>query len=77
MPRESQVPESIDGVPTDVVEVGMLQPLTFNARVRPALPSYSIGHFNITAGTFGCVVRDVRRCFSPESLSHEPEGDYL
>lgn len=77
VPKESQVPESIDGVPTDVVEVGMLQPLTFNARVRPALPGYSIGHFNITAGTFGCVVRDVRRCCSTGSAGHEPEGDYL
>jgi hypothetical protein len=52
--------------------------------VRPALPGYSIGHFDITAGTFGCLVRDVRRCCcelekgcccSPER--EECRGDYL
>jgi hypothetical protein len=37
-------------------------PLFFIARVRPATPGYSIGHHNITAGTFGCLVRDIRRC---------------
>lgn len=62
VPKGSLVPDQVGGVPTDVVEVGLLQPLTFNTRVRPALPGFSIGHFNITAGTFGCLVRDVRRC---------------
>jgi hypothetical protein len=59
---ESVVPSEVDGVPTDVVEVGRIEPLLFNARVRPALPGYSIGHHNITAGTFGCLVHDIRRC---------------
>lgn len=54
------VPGSVDGVPTDVVEVGPIVAQVFNARVRPALPGYSIGHHNITAGTFGCLVRDLR-----------------
>ena len=62
VPKESQVPGNVEGVPTDVIEVGKLEPLVFNARVRPALPGYSIGHHNITAGTFGCLVRDIRRC---------------
>lgn len=56
------VPDTVDGVPTDVVEVGVIRALTFNARVRPTLPGYSIGHHDITAGTFGCLVRDLRRC---------------
>lgn len=60
--KASIVPAKIDGVPTDVVEVGKIEALTFTARVRPALPGYSIGHHNITAGTFGCLVRDIRRC---------------
>lgn len=59
---ESQVPGMLDDVPTDVVEVGRPEPLLFNSRVRPALPGYSIGHHNITAGTFGCLVHDIRRC---------------
>src|SRR6266545_4200959 len=62
VPEESRVPEQLDGVPTDVVEAGRFVALTFTARVRPATPGYSIGHYNITAGTFGCLVRDIRRC---------------
>jgi hypothetical protein len=42
-----------------VREIGRIEAQTFNARVRPAIPGYSIGHFRITAGTFGCLVRDV------------------
>src|SRR5215510_7024244 len=76
VPKGSQVPTRVGGVPTDVIQVGLLQPLTFNARVRPALPGFSIGHFNITAGTFGCLVRDVRRCdCGPEHGG--PAGDHL
>lgn len=57
--KAERVPEEVDDVPTDVIEVGRIEPLAFTARVRPALPGYSIGHHNITAGTFGCLVRDV------------------
>jgi hypothetical protein len=56
------VPDTVSDVPTDVVEVGVIRALTFNAKVRPALPGYSIGHHDITAGTFGCLVRDLRVC---------------
>ncbi len=62
VPAASRVPAELAGVQTDVVEVGKIEALVFNARVRPALPGYSIGHHNITAGTFGCLVRDIRRC---------------
>lgn len=84
VPPSSRIPQEIDGVPTDVVEVGVLEPLLFNTRVRPALPGYSIGHHNITAGTFGCLVRDIRRCcFKLEkdcchtASREECPGDYL
>lgn len=60
--KASTVPAEINGVPTDVVEVGEIRSLAFDSHVRPALPGYSIGHYNITAGTFGALVRDVRRC---------------
>lgn len=70
--KASRVPETIDGVKTDVLEVGEIKPLAFNTQVRPALPGYSIGHHDITAGTFGCLVRDIRRAHSDEG-----EGDYL
>ncbi len=59
--KSDLVPAEIDNVPTDVVEVGKIEALVFNAKTRPALPGFSIGHHAITAGTFGCVVRDIRR----------------
>jgi hypothetical protein len=66
------VPAAVAGVPTDVLEVGKLEALVFNARVRPALPGFSIGHHDITAGTFGCLVQDIRRCCAkPEKDCHE------
>jgi hypothetical protein len=58
--KDSVVPTKIDGFETDVVETGPIDALQFTAKVRPALPGYSIGHYNITAGTFGCLVRDLR-----------------
>ncbi|MEX2300461.1 MAG: hypothetical protein WD733_05965 [Bryobacterales bacterium] len=82
--KAETVPAEIDGVPTDVVEVGELVPHVFNAEVRPALPGYSIGHFDITAGTFGCLVRDIRRCCCKQEKDchcgparEECPGDYL
>lgn len=82
--KASQIPAKIDDVETDVVEVGKIEALSFTAKVRPALPGYSIGHKDITAGTFGCLVRDIRRCCcglendcgcSPSR--EECPGDYL
>ena len=58
--KAALVPEMIDGVPTDVIEVGPVEALAFDTKLRPAQPGFSIGHYNITAGTFGCLVRDMR-----------------
>ena len=53
------VPASVDGVQTDVMEVGEIRAqLTPTDRWRPAPGGVSIGHYNITAGTLGAVVRD-------------------
>ncbi len=54
-----QIPKSLDDVKTDVIEVGDIEAQAFTSRLRPAKPGYSMGHFRITAGTFGCLVRDV------------------
>lgn len=56
---EEMVPPAVGDTKTDVVEVGRIVAQTYDARVRPARPGYSIGHYKITAGTFGCLVRDV------------------
>lgn len=54
-----RVPRELGGVPTDVIAVGRLRLLASRtARVRPAPPGVSIGHYRVTAGTFGAVVYD-------------------
>ncbi len=56
---EDLVPRELEGVATDVVEVGLLRALQERTdRWRPAPGGVSIGHFQITAGTLGAVVRD-------------------
>jgi hypothetical protein len=53
------IPREVGGVRTDVFEVGDLRPLTvYTERHRPAPGGVSLGHYQITAGTLGCVVRD-------------------
>ena len=57
--KEALLPRALDGVKTDVIEVGELRALqTRTDRWRPAPGGVSIGHYQITAGTLGCVVRD-------------------
>ena len=53
---EDLVPETVDGVVTDVIQVGKIRALGRTDRVRPAMGGVSIGHPDVTAGTFGCVV---------------------
>lgn len=53
------IPREIGGIPTDVVETGVLRALQARTdRWRPAPGGVSIGHRDITAGTLGCLVRD-------------------
>ena len=67
---QDMVPGKLDGVETDVIETGVIrafaEPMAQQAgggqghrdRWRPTIPpGVSIGHEDITAGTFGCLVR--------------------
>lgn len=56
---EDLIPPQMDGIPTDVVELGILRAfLGPRDRWRPVVPpGVSIGHHHISAGTFGCLVR--------------------
>jgi len=57
--EEDLVPREIEGVVTDVVEVGIVRALAERTdRWRPAPGGVSIGHYKITAGTLGARVRD-------------------
>jgi len=52
VPASDRVPSTINGIPTDVISVGDI-----NAFARPTVCGVSVGHFAITAGTLGCLVR--------------------
>jgi hypothetical protein len=56
------IPKQVDGLLTDVIEVGYLRAQqTPRERFRPVIPSgVSIGHYKITAGTLGTLVKDRR-----------------
>lgn len=58
MSAEDLVPKKIGDIKTDVREIGVIEAQAFTSRIRPVKPGYSVGHFRITAGTFGCLVRD-------------------
>ncbi|MBK8022682.1 MAG: hypothetical protein IPK19_14925 [Chloroflexi bacterium] len=57
---DDMVPRELEGMRTDVVEVGVLRALqTPRERFRPTIPGgVSMGHYKITAGTLGAIVRD-------------------
>ncbi|MCL6610002.1 MAG: S1 family peptidase [Peptococcaceae bacterium] len=73
IPRDRLIPRFIDGLPTDVIQAGRVQLLGYalpvpddppggqidlrKKRVRPAQPGVSIGHFAVTAGTLGALVK--------------------
>ncbi len=69
-PRD-RVPRTLDDIRTDVVETGVLRAFPGESselgprdRWRPvAPPGVSVGHYMITAGTFGCLVRRGEQLF--------------
>ena len=56
---EAVLPHSVQGVNVDVIEVGEIRALQARTdKWRPAPGGVSIGHYKITAGTLGTIVRD-------------------
>ena len=52
------IPQTIDGVQTDVIETGVIEAFADpTGKFRPAPGGVSIGHIDITAGTLGCLVK--------------------
>lgn len=57
------VPVTLEGIKTDVLETGVIRvPPTLvtpirQSPIRPAQGGCSIGHYRITAGTFGCLTK--------------------
>ena len=56
VPPTVSVPE-VGKLPTDVLEIGRVEREVFTGRVRPAMPGCGVGHFRVTVGTLGCLVR--------------------
>jgi len=77
--KHQLVPKTLNGMVTDVIEVGDMKAYSvenpevsiqsYTGRMRPAAPGVSIGHYLITAGTFGAVVYD-RKDGQPLILSN-------
>jgi hypothetical protein len=69
--ESDKVPRDLDGVKTDVVATGrflaghaVVEIQNTKDRCRPTIPpGVSLGHFAVTAGTFGCLVRRGRDIF--------------
>ena len=58
IPVDQRLPKTLDGVECDVVEMDEIFPLAssvYSSKIRPATPGYSVGHYQVTAGTLGCV----------------------
>ena len=56
--ESSLIPKILGGVKTDVIETGKIFALQDpTQKMRPARPGVSIGHYQITAGTLGCLVQ--------------------
>ncbi len=59
LPKQDIIPKTIDGIKSDVKEVGEVVALQSTTdRWRPAPGGVSAGHYAITAGTLGAWVRD-------------------
>ena len=61
--KEDWVPAKVGGIPTDIIETGTIfagSDSTLRNRIRPASGGYSVGHFQVTAGTIATCVKDAR-----------------
>ena len=57
LPTTEKYPQ--EEISTDVEEIGKVALLSYNGRYRPAPGGVSIGHFNVSGGTLGCLVFDI------------------
>lgn len=55
---EDVIPDTLNGIPTKVIETGQIVKQGYQQRVRPVRPGFSAGHGSITAGTIGGFFKD-------------------
>jgi len=59
--KDDVIPSEIEGILTDVIQVGTLRAFAERTdRWRPTPGGVSIGHYKITAGTLGTIVKEKR-----------------
>jgi hypothetical protein len=64
------VPQKLEDYQTDVIEIGKIEFLySRTSRLRPAQPGISVGHYKISAGTLGAIVKD-KKTGGPMILSN-------
>ena len=56
--KKELLPQEIARIETDVEEIGKIVAQANTGRFRPAPGGVSLGHYQITAGTLGCLVKD-------------------
>ncbi|MEW5783490.1 MAG: hypothetical protein AB1767_00130 [Bacillota bacterium] len=66
---DDQIPKKLEGMQTDVLEIGELTalgylplstaPMALAGRIRPCRGGYSVGHARVSAGTIGTCVYDI------------------
>lgn len=53
---DERIPTEVDGIPTDVVETGVMRACSATDKFRPAPAGVSVGHVGGGAGTIACLV---------------------
>lgn len=56
--KKDFIPRELPPAETDVEEAGKIIAFSNSGRYRPASGGVSIGHYKISAGTFGCLIKD-------------------
>ena len=56
--KKDLIPQELSPIETDVEETGKIIAFGNTGRYRPAPGGVSLGHYKITAGTLGCLVKD-------------------
>jgi hypothetical protein len=72
LPKRARLPESIEGIPTDVIEsppayIGACTD-SRKKRQRPVIAGISVAHEDVTAGTIAYFCRSTRKGDDPESV---------
>jgi hypothetical protein len=73
LPKRARLPESIDGIPTDVLEsppafISLVCTEKRQKRQRPMVAGISVAHEDVTAGTIAYFCRSTKKGDDPESV---------